>query len=149
MKYSLYFILYFGLPHVNWFTEKLGENADIVPLGIANIILLLACFLWFSCKRKDGQLTNPIKSYNYFIWCTVICVGVAIIMQYEPLGLTLTLAKRQITLMLLYYIPLATIESDEEFKKIFVIMLLVNALIGLEVVRSGVLEGSNFHDGKR
>ena len=47
------------------------------------------------------------------------------------------------------FLPLAVIRNKEDFTKIFIIILLVHVLIGLETMRSGVLSGSAFHDGKR
>jgi O-antigen ligase len=59
------------------------------------------------------------------------------------------LAKRQITLFWLYFVPLAVVRDRREFRQVLAVALSIHALIGLQTLRSGILAGPSFGDHKR
>lgn len=150
MKYFLFFILFFGLPHQLWFPLKLGISDQNIFIGVGNVLLIIALFLWASNFSKNPKIANPFKSVTIFIIIVTLGIGVAFINSFENEFLnTLINSKREISLLLLYFIPLATIKDKKDFKIFLAICLVVHFLVGVETFRSGVLEGSAFHDGKR
>jgi len=150
MRYLLFFIVFFALPHASWIPVKLGVEPENIPLGLVNIVLLLATLLWLLGRIEGGKIENPFKIYSFFTVLVILWVGVAVITGYnEDIRLTLTSAKGEISLLLLYFVPLAIIKNEKQFIIFFAIALTVHAVIGLEVLRSGVLDGVNFNDAKR
>lgn len=151
MKYLLTFVLFFGLPHADWFPRRFGIPPEAIPLGVTNLLLLLALFLWgLGHLLPPAPLKNPFPVYRYFLFVAIFGVLIALFSGYEKSVLEiLTLSKREISLLLLYFVPLAIIKNENDFKKFFLICLLVHFLVGLEVFRSGVLGGANFADHKR
>jgi len=148
MKILLYFIVLFSLPHVNWIPYKLGISPEQIPLGVGNWTLLAAALIFFF-GRHNYKAVNYLKSYNYFILLVLFGVVVAVMTGYEDIDFVMTAFKRQISLMLLFYLPLSTISDEEEFRKIFIVCLIIHLMVGVEVFRSGMLVGSNFNDSKR
>lgn len=142
--------MFFGLPHTLWIPKKLNLLAEDIPLGIANILLIIALFLWVTYNKKPPKLNNPIKSVTLFIMVVVLGVGVAAITSFEKEFMdTLVNSKRELSFLLLYFIPLAIIKNQKSFSLVLIICLFVHFLVAIEVIRSGVLGGSAFHDGKR
>jgi O-antigen ligase len=77
-------------------------------------------------------------------------VGVAVWTAASPtLRETLTPAKEQVSLLLFYFLPLATLRGERDVRIVVAIALLVHLVVAVEVVRSGVLAGTAFHEGKR
>ncbi|MEI6825835.1 MAG: O-antigen ligase family protein [Desulfuromonadales bacterium] len=149
MKYFLFFIVSFGLPHIAWIPDKLHLQPDQIPFGVMNLFFLVSLWLWFTAKNNSTKTPSPYISFNWFLALNIIGVGVAVITGYEPFGQTFSIAKNQICLLLLYFIPLATIRTKKDFTVMFMILLFVHLIVSIEVLRSGVLAGSNFNDNKR
>ncbi|RKX88319.1 MAG: hypothetical protein DRP58_00725 [Spirochaetes bacterium] len=150
MKYFLFAIIFFGLPHAQWIPRKLGIQPDNIPLGTVNILLIIALFLWLTNRTKGVRLSNPFKSVLIFLLIVLLGVGVAYFLPFDDnFTITLTHAKGELSLLFLYFLPISIVKNKKEFTIFFIICLIVHVLIGLEVVRSGVLSGSSFHDGKR
>lgn len=151
MKFLLTFVLFFGLPHADWFPRRFGISPEAIPLGVTNLLLLLALFLWIlGHLLPPAPLKNPFPVYRYFLFVAIFGVLIALFSGYEESVLEiLTLSKREISLLFLYFVPLAIIKNEDDFKKFFLICLLVHFLVGVEVLRSGVLGGENFADHKR
>lgn len=150
MKFILFFILFFGLPHAAWFPSKFDILPEDIALGVTNILLLVALLLWVIVRLSSPSAKNPFSSYRYFLYIVILGVGIAFLSGFEEnTWEMLTLSKREITLLLLYFIPLSAIKNHDDFVKFFVICLLVHLAIGTEVIRSGVLAGVHFADHKR
>lgn len=149
IRYFLFLLIVFGLPHTLWIPQKLGLPQESIPLGLGNLILIAAALLWLQ-GRSSGVYKNPIRTYNFFLYIILIGVLIALITQLENnTWITLKNSKQQISLMLLYFIPFATIKNEKDFLAFFVICLFVDFIIGYEVTQSGVLSGIHFSDQKR
>lgn len=149
MNLVLFFVLMFGLPHANVLPLKLNVSPQNIPLGLVNLIMFAAVLLWVRGKTSGTSYSNPISSYTAFLCMVLISLGFALINSFEETTVTMTLAKMEISLLLLYYVPLAFLKDEEQFRKAFLLLLLIHMIIGVEVMKSGVLAGANFHDGKR
>ena len=143
--------IFFLLPHSDVIPIRVfGIRRGDFPFGIMNIIFLMAIFLWFIGKVESNKSKNPFRVYSAFVVVVGAGILVALFTGFEadPMEV-LKVGKEEVALLLLYFLPLAVIRNKEDFTKIFIIILLVHVLIGLETMRSGVLSGSAFHDGKR
>lgn len=149
MKYILYALILFGLPHLKWIPLEFKIDPEQIPLGLANLIFIIAFLLFISCPSLLRSRINHLNAYKLYLIITCISILFAIINSYEITTITFTLFKHQTLLLLLFYLPLSTIDDESEFKKIFYILLLIHITIGFEVMKSGVLGGSSYHDGKR
>ena len=149
MKYLLFGIVYFLLPHSNWLARELAARFNVNSFGVVNAALAFACILWLQGKASLYAQRNSIKMYTAFFILVIFSSLLALIFGLESFSATATMIKRQISLMLLYYVPLACIHNEKDLSKMFLITLVINLLIGIEVLQSGVLSGMNFHDGKR
>jgi len=149
MKYFIFVLIYFALPHMNWIPKKIGVQPESIPLGLVNLLLIAALVLWVSAKIQGTSRVNTIQVFTVFIISSLFSCAIGIVSGLEPTITTITIIKRQMSLMLLYYVPLAIIEDEVGFNKTMVATLVINTMIGFEVLRSGVLGGTSFHDGKR
>lgn len=149
VRLIIFSLIIFGMPHVLWIPQKLGIDQETIPLGLGNLILIAAALLWI-IGQSSVKYKNPLIPYNYFLGIVIIGVFISLSINLESdILISLTNAKREVALMLLYFLPLAFIKNEGEFLKVFVICLVVHMLIGYEVLNSGVLSGSNFGDHKR
>jgi len=150
MKYLLFSIFFFALPHAAWLPRQLNISASDVPLGVTNLILLLGLLLWVIGTDIKRSSKNPFSAFNYFIVVVIAGLGLAILSGYgDDFWEVLTLSKRRITLLLVYFIPLAIIRNEDDLIKYFAICLTVHLIIGLEILHSGILAGIHFNDNKR
>jgi O-antigen ligase len=149
MKYALFAILLFGLPHTMWFYNKFSLEPDQVPLGVLNLLFIVGAILWTAKIFDSNGLSNPFTSYTWFIALNLVGVFVALFTAYETPALTFSLAKNQIGLLLLYFIPLAAIKTKKDFSVFYMISIFILMLISIEVIRSGILAGPNYNDNKR
>lgn len=150
MKGLLFFLLAFGLPHAMWIPRKLGIEPDTIPIGVLNILFIIAFCLYILGRSSGPVRSNPFKSYNFFMVIVIIGVGIAFITDFgeKPIDI-LRFCKNQLFLLLLYFVPLVCTKNERDFTLFFGILLFVDLLIGLEVLRSGVLAGCHFNDMKR
>jgi O-antigen ligase len=149
MKYFLFALILFCLPHLNWLPLQFEISPEQIPLGAANLIFMIAFMLFVSCPSSYKSRINSIFMYKYYLILVCSSMLFALINSFEIISVTFTLFKQQILLLLLFYLPLSSIDDESEFRKIFYILLLIHVVIGFEVMRSGVLGGSSYHDGKR
>ncbi len=150
MRWLLFLLLFFGLPHQDWLPRRFGFDPEAVPLGIANWLLVAAFGLWAIGKLTGSAVRNPFRTYTVLVVVNVLWVGMALWGGLSPgYRATLTPAKQQIALLLMYFVPLAALRDDRDFKVVGMVALLVHFVVGLEVMRSGVLGGSAFNDAKR
>jgi len=151
MRYLLFAFLAFCLPHVTWIPLRLGVDPELLPLGIQNVVLVVAALLWVFGKATGSGHRNPFLAYNVFFVISVLWVGAALVtfLPSDGFRAVMTPAKQEITLLALYFVPLAVIRDERDLKVFAVILLGVHLLVGIEVLRSGVLAGSNFNDNKR
>lgn len=150
VKAAFVFLFLFGLVHVEWIPRKLGVPPEAIPFGVLNIVLFFGFALWLFGLLGGRPERNPIRPYGWFVAVVVLWVLVALLFGYEADTLTtLRTAKAQVALLLVYFVPLALIRNERDFVAVFQAALVVHLLVGLEVVRSGVLGGSNFNDMKR
>lgn len=144
------FLFLFGLVHADWIPRKLGVAPDAIPFGVLNVVLLLGLALWLFGLARGGAEKNPVRSYGWFVAVVALWVVVGLLFGYEAdAATTLRTAKAQVALLLVYFIPLALIKNERQFVAVFEAALLVHFLVGLEVMRSGVLGGVHFNDMKR
>ena len=140
--------LFLLLPYSEWIDAKAGEGT--VPLGVTNLILLWAAVLWVWGKVGSRRLGNPFKAYTAFLVVTLIWILVALGADFGlPQGEGLTLAKREVSLLFLFFVPMAFLQEETEFSLVFAAMLAINTVIGFHTLSTGVLGGSNFNDSKR
>ncbi len=150
LRISLFAILFFFLPHVDKLPWMMGILPNQFPLGLLNIIIFVGCVTWLLGKMEGEISSNPFRAYSVFVIVVVIGVPIALVTGFEKESLeVLRVGKEEITLLLLYFVPLAITKNKEDFAKIFLVVLLVHAVIGLECLRSGVLVGETFSDAKR
>ena len=150
MKFIIFFLVFFSLPHAAWIPNKLHKLPEEIPLGMTNLILVVSALLFFFGISAGKLRKNHFKPYTYFLIVVVLGTLVGIITDFEGSHMeTLRLAKREISLLLMYFLPLAFIKNQRDFKIVCMICLFIHAVIGLEVMSSGVLGGSNFGDHKR
>jgi O-antigen ligase len=149
-RYALFALVVFGLPHMSWFPLRFGFEPEAVPLGIMNLILIAAALLWLWGKLTWAHRSNPLTSYTVFLVMAVLGTGLALMGGFgQTQREILTNAKSEICLLALYFLPLAAIRDERDFKIFLAIALVVHFLVGYEVLSSGVLSGSQFNDGKR
>lgn len=149
-RYVLFAAVMFALPHADWFPRRFGFDPVDVPLGLTNLILCVALVLWAVARATTPARGNPFPAVSVFLAILVAWTGVAFVSGYTAgTAETLSLAKRQVLLLALYFVPLAAVRDRRDFRVFFAIALAVHLLIGYEVFRTGVLGGSAFHDGKR
>ena len=140
--------LFLLLPYSEWIENKFEEGS--VPLGVMNLILIWAALLWVWGKVRSSRRPNPFKPFTIFLVVTLIWTAVALASDFGlPQGEVLTLAKREVSLLFLYFVPLAFAEEEAEFAWIFAAILVINTVIGFHTLSTGVLGGSNFNDSKR
>ena len=146
----LFFVLIFGLPHVLWIPRKLGVTEEAIPLGVLNILFLLSFTLYLIGRSRKPVYSNPFKAYSLFMLIVVAGVGIALVMGVEENSFeVLKTGKNELLLLSLYFLPLVCIKTEKEFLAIFAAFIIIDFVIGIEVLRSGVLAGSHFHDMKR
>ncbi|MGC9195162.1 MAG: O-antigen ligase family protein [Syntrophobacteraceae bacterium] len=150
MRYLLFFIVFFGLPNCLWVVQKFSISPQAIPLGLVNLLLILAAGLWIFSRTQPPHLKNPIREYTIFTVLVVLWVGMAILTGFDRVVWnTLQDSKREISKLLLFFLPLGIIKNRRDFAWFLGICLLVHFVIGLEVLRSGVLAGAHFNDSKR
>lgn len=149
MKFILFSILVFGLPHISWIPLKFKIEPEQIPLGLANLFFIIALTLFVSGLNSFKNRVNHLYFYKWYLALTVFSLLLSILNGYENELIALTIFKQQTLLLLLFYVPLAAIDDESDFKKYLYALLSVHIIIGFEVMRSGVLGGSSFHDGKR
>jgi O-antigen ligase len=138
--------IFFLLPYSDWIARTVGD----VPFGIANLVLLFAGVLWASGRISLGRPFNPFKAFTVFVAITIVGIGMGLMFDFgSATSETLTLAKREVTLLLLYFVPLAFLRDRKEFGLVFAAFLAINLLTGYHVLSTGVLGGSAFNDSKR
>jgi O-antigen ligase len=150
LNLPFFLILFFVLPHSWWIPVKLGISPDDIPLGLVNEVLIVAFGLWLVGKLRRPSYPNPFKAYTAFLVLVVLGTGIALAFGHaESLTLLVTPAKRELCLLLLYFVPLAAVKDARDFKRLFLLLLLVHFAVGYETLSSGVLGGSAFNDTKR
>lgn len=138
--------IFFALPYSDWIARTIGD----VPFGITNLVLLCAAGLWATGRLSQGSAPNPFKAFTIFLTITILGIGLALVFDFgAPVSETLTFAKREVTLLMLYFVPLAWLRDRKEFGRVLVAFLAINAIVGYHTLSTGVLGGSAFHDGKR
>lgn len=143
-------ILLFLLPHAEWIPRKLNIPPDNIPLGITNIILLFGLIFLVTGILNNDNLRNPFGIYTLYIIVVIIGILIALNVDFgNDVFYILRSGKDKISLMMLYFIPLAIFRENSDFKPIFWTILFVNIIIGVEIFRSGELGGPIFSDSKR
>jgi hypothetical protein len=149
MRFLLFFIIIFSLPHSMWIPGKLGVLAEEIPLGVMNLIFIAAAFLYLLGAVSGPVRSNSIKSYTCFLLVVILSISMAFVTGYEDPMVTISLSKQIVLTLMLYYLPLVFIKDEREFFIVVAISLFIHVMIGFEVLQSGVLGGPQFHDGKR
>lgn len=150
LRFVIVGLLLFLLPHADRIPVKLAGSPRNFPVGMGNIIAFLGLAAWMIGRNAGDNVRNTIRAYALFLAVVIAGVAVAMITGFQSDSFEILKAgKEQIFLMFLYFIPLAAIKNQDDFRKVFLLLLFVHFIIGFEVMRSGVLEGSAFHDGKR
>jgi O-antigen ligase len=145
----LWLFLFWALPHCDWLPLRLHVPADEIPLGLTNVAVIAGAVLWLFGKVKTGGHPNPFRSYTLFIAIVVIETAVAVFAGHMTILDTLTAGKREISLLLLYFVPLAALRGRRELWWVLGVALVAHLVVGYETYSSGVLGGSHFSDAKR
>jgi O-antigen ligase len=139
--------LFLLLPYSEWIDLKFEDR---VPLGTTNLILIWAAVLWLWGKVGGSGHGNPFRAYSVFLLIAILWIGVALTQSFGLAEMeSLTLAKREVSLMFLYFVPIAFMRDEDDFKWVFAASLAVSTMIGLHTLSTGVLGGANFNDSKR
>ncbi len=149
MRALLFAFVFFALPHSDWVHRKLQVSRDAIPLGVMNIALIVAVVLWLAGKLNPPSHRNPFRSYSVFVAVVLLGAVGALAFGYSGPMETLTTTKREVSLLWLYFVPLASLKNKRHFALVFALGLFIQLVIGYETFASGVLGGSAFHDGKR
>jgi O-antigen ligase len=138
------------LPHADLITRHLGLSPDSLLISVTNLILIIALLTYVHARLTTPKLANPAKAYSLFLILVLLGAFIATMTPFAVSGIsTVVLLKRELSLMLLFYLPLAALRDESDLNYVFFGILIIDALVGFETLRSGVLGGSAFHDGKR
>ena len=73
MRYLLFAVLFFALPHVDWVPRRLGIDQADIPFGFGNWLLGAAVILGGVGGLTRSGTPNPFRSFTTLV--TIVGLG--------------------------------------------------------------------------